>query len=245
MKFSEFLLSEGAERGDYKKIIDLDEAVDIFIKYCNNMDVNSPYYRANAKKDKYMVLHGELGERVGTTSVNYHNVVLDYQIKQMGDGTPLRSKSIIGIGNNGGDDVVGMYGKNLYMLYPYNDVPIMRCSANDILYMKSGGRYITDSTDHIEMIINKLRVSSFSELVDLLHNAEYPVHSKIKADLDGKSKEEIEKYLIKIFDIKEFTKIDNAVDNKNKHEIWVGGKCLAVHIDNKDDFLKAVSDRLK
>jgi len=246
MKYQDFLILENTEESSYRTSISYDDAVDIFIKNCKDMDVNNHYCRAARAKFDASILEGQKGNRKSISNYNYHNIVIDHQITTQKLNYPLRSKSIIAIGSKG-TDIMKKYGPNHYAIFPFDGVTIMRCDDEDILEMNSYKKYSVDIVSTIlNMYIDVDHVDSFEELVDLLYKHNYQKDDHFYNELNDKSKEEIGKFLEGVFTLKKFDVVTTKTDDTNHtNEVWIGGKCLVINFKLLDQFRKDVMEKLK
>ena len=78
MKFIDFL---NENTNSYKTKISIDKAKQLIKSHCKNIDLKRPLWRGMRDTDDSFILQGENGSRVSITDGNYHNVMIDHNIK--------------------------------------------------------------------------------------------------------------------------------------------------------------------
>lgn len=245
MDFNTFL-NESNSDGKYKTKISLSDAVEIFKKNCRDMDIDSPFWRGMRSTTKALILEGQRSNRDSISSIKFHNIFIDELIEESGKNYPLRSASIIAIGNDGESDARG-FGDEIYAIYPFDGVVIGKCDNSDILIQRlkynHGDSYIISdlnyelsqmgnvgrhTTPNMETVANAIYKR-------LKKGAIYEEFEKVFGNLDLDA-DGIIAELKKYYSLENFDFITSKKSNDHGDEIWIGGKCLAIHVDHLDEF---------
>lgn len=245
MDFKTFL-NESKSDGKYKTKISLSDAVEIFKKNCRDMDIDSPFWRGMRSTTKALTLEGQRSNRDSISSIKFHNIFIDELIKESGKNYPLRSASIIAIGNDGESDARG-FGDQVYAIYPFDGVIIGKCNDADILRQKlnhdHGDSYIiSDLNYELSQMGNVGRRTSpnmetvaesiYKRLQKGVIDDEFKkVFGTLDLDVKGIIAE-----LKKYYSLDNFDFVTSKKTSDHGDEIWVGGECLAIHIDHLDEF---------
>lgn len=254
MKFIDFLHEN---TNGYKTKISIDKAKQLIKSHCKNIDLKRPLWRGMRDTDDSFILHGEKGNRVSITDGNYHNVMIDHNIKRQSLNYPLRSKSIICITNNGRSDT-SMFGPECYAILPFDNTVIGVAPKSDILYVDLDVRNINEFNLMLNSVLfdrkhnGTISFKNVNEIVDSIYkvvkdpslsNAEKTSPANFdffnifgKLDKDG-----ILDKLESLFDLDKcgFKSIVSKDINYSKsNECWIGGSCIAIHEDIYDVLIK-------
>ena len=245
MKFIDFLLESSGGDGNYKTEINLEKAAQIFKNKCKNMNIDEPFWRGMRSKETY-ILEGQSSKRESISETNFHNIVIDDNVAYHAEKYPFRQKSIIGITNKG-NKYAKVFGPELYAIYPYDEVIIGYCNRPDILYINLHNKILNKSIALSALNLNLYRLSGFNKetksvknLIDSIYehkDSNKSLFTRIFGDFDI-DKQEATKI------IKEYYSLDNFIfdtskanfNEKDIGEIWIGGKCLAIHVDKLEEF---------
>lgn len=254
MKFAEFLIE--SENG-YKTKIDLDKAKKLINDLCKNIDLHKPLWRGMRDDEESFILHGERGNRISITNGNYHNVIIDHNIKMNKLNYPLRSKSIICITNKGKSETT-IFGDERYAILPFDNTVIGLVPTSDILSVSINDANISYFNSSINEVLFKdehTKKITFNNIGDIV-NAIYKV---VKDPSLSHAKEESKEYVRffktfggldedGIFDTLEslfnldkckFKSIISKDINPDKsNECWIGGGCIAIHESVYDELIK-------
>lgn len=257
MKFRNYLI-EVASDGKYKDKIELDDAIKIFKEHCKNCDVNTPLWRGMRDGHPYYIFEGSKSSRISTSDVGIHNIVIDEVIKRSGKDYPLRNKSIIAIGNKGKANTSN-FGRERYAIFPYDDVVIASVLfSSDILdsmlivdKYDNNGEFLEDITIDVYdmgLVLNNLcdgeDVESFDKLCEMIFANNDRIHFK---RYFGKSsnKKEVADCLLKMFKLSTFSFYNTKNIPLNDSEVWIGGKCLAIHESQLKKFVELLESDSK
>ena len=261
MKFIDFLHEN---TNSYKTKISIDKAKQLINDHCKNIDLKRPLWRGMRDTDDSFILHGEKGNRISITDGNYHNVMIDHNIKRQSLNYPLRSKSIICITNNGRSDT-SMFGPENYAILPFDNTVIGVVPKSDILYVDLDVRDINEFNSMLNAVLfdrkhnGTITFKNVSELVDSIYkvvkdpslsNADKTTPANFdffnifgKLDKDG-----ILDKLESLFDLDKcgFKSIVSKDINYSKsNECWIGGSCIAIHEDIYDVLIKELESNRK
>ena len=255
MKFAEFLIE--SENG-YKTKIDLDKAKKLINDLCKNIDLHKPLWRGMRDDEDAFILHGEKGNRVSITDGNYHNVMIDHNIKINKLNYPLRSKSIICITNRGKSNT-DIFGPERYAILPFDNTVIGVVPESDILSVGLGAPDIHTFNAMLNNVFflhhyynGKITFKTVSDLVDAIYKVvkdpslsnagktsyENEYFFKTFGELD---EEGILDKLESLFDLDKcgFKSIVSKDINYSKsNECWIGGGCIAIHESVYDELIK-------
>jgi len=245
MNFKQFL-NEAKSDGKYKTNISLIDAVEIFKSNCRDMDIDSPFWRGMRSTNKALTLEGQRSTRDSISSIKFHNIFIDELIEESGKHYPLRSASIIAIGNEGKSDASG-FGDEVYAIYPFDGVVIGKCDDSDILrqrlkYNHGDSYIISDLNYELSQMgnVGRRTTPDMETVADAIYKRlkkgviddEFEkVFGKLDLDVDGIIAE-----LKKYYSLDNFDFITSKKSNDHGDEIWIGGQCLAIHDDQLDEF---------
>lgn len=254
MKFIDFL-NENTD--SYKTKISIDKAKQLIKDHCKNIDLKRPLWRGMRDTDDSFILHGEKGNRVSITDGNYHNVIIDHNIKSQSLNYPLRSKSIICITNNGRSDT-DIFGPERYAILPFDNTVIGVVPKSDILTVELDVRNINEFNSMLNNVLfghkhsGTITFKTVSEIVDSIYkvvkdpslsNAEKTTPENFdffnifgKLDEDG-----ILDKLESLFDLDKCgfkSIVSKDINYIRSNECWIGGNCIAIHEDLYDVMIK-------
>lgn len=257
MKFIDFL---NENTNSYKTKISIDKAKQLIKSHCKNIDLKRPLWRGMRDTDDSFILQGENGSRVSITDGNYHNVMIDHNIKSKSLNYPLRSKSIICITNNGRSDTL-IFGPDHYAILPFDNTVIGVVPKPDILNVDLGIRDINEFNSMLNAVLfghkhnGKITFKNVNEIVDSIYkvvkdpslsNAEKTSPSNFdffnmfgKLDKDG-----ILDKLESLFDLDDYgfkSIVSKDINYNSSNECWIGGKCIAIHESIYDVIIKELA----
>ena len=257
MKFIDFLHEN---TNSYKTKISIDKAKQLINEHCKNIDPKRPLWRGMRDTDDSFILQGENGNRVSITDGNYHNVMIDHNIKSQSLNYPLRSKSIICITNKGRSDT-SIFGPECYAILPFDNTVIGVVPKQDILYVDLDAQDINEFNLMLNAVLfdNKhngtITFKTVNEIVDSIYkvvkdpslsNADKttPAHFDFfnmfgKLDKDG-----ILDKLESLFDLDEYgfkSIVSKDINYNTANECWISGKCIAIHENIYDVIIEELS----
>lgn len=240
MRFKEFLY-EAKHRQD----ISIEKAIELLKANCQDSlkFIDRPLVRGTQAREEAYLIQGELGGRASAHSdSNHYTVILDEVLPAE---YPRRSKSII-CGNFDNIDWVEQYGY-VYALFPYDGVKIGVVPAKDIFLTQfSIGRSKERGMNEWNEIYNEANIPdySFEDIVrgieDTLEDEDddyYDMFSDIFAGGDVES-ELRRAYSPRSTGMKVITPDQIGSLNGKAHEVWIGGKMIAIDIDVLRDIRK-------
>jgi len=212
-----------SEIKQYKTDLAEEEVWKLLNKHCKDAIGQLPIVRGmNPFEKGYGLIHGAAGGRVSANTSNHYTVILDALLPKE---YPRRGKSII-CANWANRKYAGGYGVP-YAIVPYDGVTIGVCPDRDIF-----GAEVTLGTQTRPIYRwnyfygdNDITAASFPKLL-----------SDFKALLDrrdlwGLEAKTLKETLAKAYSepFKLATTATSEIYNDGKeHELWIGGKCIAV-----------------
>lgn len=239
MKFLEFLK---LKQPSYKEKISERKAIKLYNESIHNIDLKYPCWRGMKDYGPFILFEGEKGNRAGLAKMNIHNLVYDYTLK---NEYPKRCKSIIAI-TFGGKNDTSIYGNTRYAILPFDDTLIGLSDRNDYITTENynfHSKKLSNIFEEIEQFLVEKKFKSFDELV----NQTFEELKNKECDLFPRNdKKSIKDQYIKMFGFKNTnTKIITSKDLKKYsehpgHEVWMGGKCLAIREDYFSNFIEKI-----
>jgi len=245
MKIEELILERERPIRNQKYRFPLEEvkAWKMIARYCKDAvpDLNTPIVRGmrgSSAEHKVQMFHGAAGERESANTSNYYTVILDHVLSPL--GFPKRSASIICANWKNRGHASG-YG-TMYAIIPFDGVKIGVCPYHDMWETEIwiGGRFNTiqrwnrefkqegvKDSDTYEKMVETLELRA--ETKDEEENGwRFSDERWLKAFLNGKGDETLKKAYSKPFKLT--TTKEAAYNDGKKHEVWIGGKCIAIEI---------------
>lgn len=258
LSFKQFLIE-----ADYKKKITLEAAEEIiFGPECSNFigaSAERPIVRGikGGMPSTAYAFQGDAGERKSRYTTNHYTVILDELLPKA--GYPARSKSLI-CATLSNIRHAGQYGE-IYAMIPYNDVDIGICPDGDIFLSKVDLFGITAPINEWNEIFNKSNISdsSFTTIakqistqLSIFSDDLTPLQDEAKDWVtknypDGIDQEQVIKLLTEAYtEPFELGSSNDALEfTPYMHEVWVGGKMIAVSINDYRRMLKKRNMELK
>lgn len=257
MNFKQFLLE-----GEYKKKITLEQAEEIiFGPSCSNFMTKSaerPIVRGikGHFPNTAYVFQGDAGSRESRYTTNHYTIILDSILPE--EGYPKRSKSLI-CATLANVKHAGQYGE-IFAMIPYNDVNIGICPDADIFISMIDLFGITERIDVWNQLFQKSGISDESFTIMAGQIAKQLSDSDKKTPLQEETAEWMQKnypngisseQIIKLLDkaYKEPFELGSSNDplefTPYMHEVWVGGKMVAIGINEYRKMLKKRNVELK
>jgi hypothetical protein len=261
MNFKEFLLIES--ESNYKtEINDIEQIKELLNTHCKNADFKYPIVRGMRGKATGYIFEGKKGKRTSISPGSFHNLFVDENIKKKGTEYPLRGACIIGLSDTDKKsvDYIKVFGKDKYVIFPYDDVIIGVCDEYDILKTIFVDKIFPDMP-----FLNDLRrgwsnakygydednVPTYTSIDQVIDDI-YEMISKEKYHddfyfgmfnkvLKNMTKAEMEKTFLKLFSIENmrFKFIKNAdIKQYQRKEVWVSGKCVGIKLKVYEELLK-------
>lgn len=235
--------------GTHKTEINLDKAWELIQAHCQDSlnHLDTPIVRGmRAMTTGAGIIQGDAGSRKSANTSNQYTIILDEVLPKE---FPKRSASII-CANWENRDHAGRYGK-LYAIIPFDGVKIGVCPEFDmwdtIVTIVRTKRTIRQWNRELAAagVIDSM---SFDQMIDkidryktnpTLYNGEPIIWPWIKAIKDGPG--EVKKAIAKAYTkpFKLTTTKEASYNDGNKHEVWIGGKCVAIELDVYQAMLKA------
>ena len=223
----------------YKTPLDAQDTWKLLEKHCSDAmkHMDEPIVRGMKRGFKGGKMHGIVdgtavhdGGRRSKNTLNFYTTILDTLLPPL--GFPKRSESII-CANWRNRDHAGGYG-SMYAIFPFNGVKIGICPGEDMwdTPITLGGQTyeIYDWNDIFDMF----GISDYASFADIVKQLEYAKASGKHNDSwlekieEGAFKEELKNAYRKPF---KATTTKNPIYNDGKpHEVWIGGKCIAINI---------------
>lgn len=232
----------------YKQDKTLQEAFNLASINCSDAlkHWNIPLIRGtNLSGDAY-ILEGEVGFRKSKKSKNYYTIIFDEILPPL--GYPKRSKSII-LGNYSNRSYAESYGTS-FIILPFNDINIGVCPERDIFNTKTS--IIFNNKKPVLHILNdffegiKAPDNSYNNLVNyiekILQNPKDIHYETTKSIFTSGN---VDKKLRNAYSPKN-TKMKletskTVYDIKDKKELWISGKCIAIRKDKYKEFLELLN----
>ena len=238
----------------YKTQLAEEQAFKLLKKHCSDalQTYHSPIIRGMSRSATGVsLMQGNAGHR-GSRYVgsNFYTIILDAVLAPL--GFPKRSASLI-CGNWANSNHAGGYGDK-HAIFPYDGVKIAICPEEDIFGtdITIGGR--TDAINRWNKLFEafKLNDNSIREFLE-------SVKEKYETDLAGNKYFADEKWLKEIAEggietLKKsyqkpfkLTTTANPIYNtgtQQPHELWIGGKCIAIEMQLYRSMLKNYSREL-
>lgn len=214
-----------SELKQYKTDTSEEEIWKLLNKHCKDALGELPIVRGMKPfKNGYGIIHGAAGERMSANTSNHYTLILDGVLPKE---YPRRGKSII-CANWKNRKYAAGYG-TLHAIIPFDDVTIGVCPERDIF-----GTEITLGTQTRPIYRwnyfysdNEIGAKSFPQIVKdfkaLLD----------RRDLWGLEAETIKETLVKAYTkpFKVATTASAEIYNDGaQHELWIGGKCIAIDL---------------
>lgn len=227
--FKQFLV----EAGKHKTEISVEEAIKLINTHCRDA-MKEPLYRGMTPESDAFILHGEASKRSSANTSNYYTVILDHFLPP--HGYPKRSESIILADNFGTARGFG----TVYAVFPYDGVKIGVCSADDLWYsphFKVGNAEESYRIENWNGVWREygLSSSSYEEFVASIKEkmAEDTKVARMLTDIFG-TPDNVEPALKKAYSPETLdmnlatTKDIEEYRGGEGHELWIGGKCVAI-----------------
>jgi len=216
-----------SEIKQYKTDLAEEEVWKLLNKHCKDAIGQLPIVRGmNPFENGYGLIHGAAGKRQSANTSNHYTVILDAVLPKE---FPKRSASIIAANWKNRKYAAG-YGEP-YAIVPYDGVTIGVCPGRDIFETEIS---LSNHPRSMARTIN--RWNNFYNDNDITDKSFPKLISDFKAllgrrdilDLDPKTiKETIAKAYAEQFKLA--TTATSGIYNDGKeHELWIGGKCIAV-----------------
>lgn len=212
----------------YKKQIDTEEEVwKLLNKHCKDAIGQLPIVRGmNEIYSGYAVMHGAAGKRMSANTSNHYTVILDAVLPKE---FPKRSGSII-CANWKNRAYAAGYGVP-YAIVPFDGVKIGVCPGRDIfdteISLSKHERATARRIDQWNNFYNDNDITDES-FPKLIADFKKFLGRRNMWDLDPKTiKDVIAEAYSKPFKLAT-TADDGAYNDGEKHEVWIGGKCLAI-----------------
>ncbi len=232
MGFKEFLNEQ--RENDYKTEISIEQAKEIFKKYCKNCDLERPLWRGMRGKNPSFILEGNKGSRKSINAKNYYTLLIDHFVqKKFGPNYPLRSKAIICASNSEVGEVTS-FGPDVYAIFPYDDVLIGVFPKADVWAIKFTQNGVS---------LGSMRLNGMYEDAGIPDTNYESIVSALKKYMSDENTSKSDR-LYKVFEGQDVEKtleemyIDGLqvefINNKKAHslrdarEMWISGKCLAI-----------------
>lgn len=214
----------------YKTDIENEETVwELLNKHCKDALGTLPIVRGMSAMDNgFGIIHGAAGKRVSANTSNHYTVILDAVLPKE---FPKRSASII-CGNWKNRHYASGYGRD-YAIIPFDGVKIGVCPGRDIFDTE------IELSQHPRariMPINRWndfyrdRDISDKSFANLIRDFKSYLAENDLWDLDPKTiKDVIAKAYSEPFKLAT-TATAEIYNDGEKHEVWIGGKCIAIDI---------------
>jgi hypothetical protein len=181
------------------------------------------------------IIHGAAGGRRSANTSNHYTVILDHALSPL--GFPKRSASIIAA-NWENRHRAEHYG-TMYAILPFDGVKIGICPGDDMFEteIRIAGRnqFISDWNNEFDYL--DVRDTSFTTLIsDLKELKEDDSQPAWLKRIDEDAIEEI----IKSAYAKPFkltTTKEASYNDGGRHEVWIGGKCIAIDLGLYDQMM--------
>lgn len=243
MKLDELILEKRTplKKQKYKASVDEVSAWKLIHRHCKDAlpHLATPLVRGMRMTGErsYLTLHGAAGFRTSANTSNHYTVILDHVLSPL--GFPKRSASMI-CANWPNRKHAGGYGVQ-FAIIPYDGVKIGVCPHYDMweTEIKIGGwsreihrwnrelKYMgVDEHDTYEKMVETLELKAETmEEQGWKHSDE----TWMKAFLPGKADKTLKEAYSKPFKL---TTTKEAIYNDGKkHEVWIGGKCVAIELE--------------
>lgn len=256
--FKQFL-SEQNPPEQYKRSISGEEVIEILRTKCKDFLAGSPdrpLVRGMSGSDESYIVHGEAGGRKSANTTNHYTAILNHTLGKK--GYPLRSKSII-CGNMENKEYARGFGDNLFAIIPFDGVKIGVCPTFD-LWEVTLAKGLNTGVERLKMeTLNfwfdgaRVPDSSFDEIVDFIEQMfKQPVkslndHAKrlLTYFTEGEVAEQLERAYGEECGFRLVTTKDVNDLPLKRREMWVGGKCLAVPMEEYEHLLSKVQELQK
>ncbi|WP_407305444.1 hypothetical protein [Acinetobacter sp.] len=229
------------DKQPYRFPIEEVKAWKMIARFCKDAipDLNNPIVRGTrgaSSTATVQLIHGAAGSRKSANTTNYYTVILDKVLTPL--GFPKRSASIICANWKNRKHASG-YGE-MYAIIPFDGVKIGVCPNYDMwdTEIKLGGwtktiqrwnrefKYmgVRDSDTYDKMIeILELKAESLEDM-GWKHSDE----TWMKAFLPGLADKTFKDAYMKAFKLT--TTKEASYNDGKRHEVWIGGKCVAIHM---------------
>lgn len=245
MKFSEYLIENDKE---YKRVIDVEEALKLIKKYCSNMDISKPYWRGTKDGGDAYIIDGSKGYRKSKDTGNYYTLLIDHFSKS---GNPLRSKSIICISNPGYNYAAHyaiINNGEYYAVFPYDNAKIGFVGAQDMWDVNINIGKLTYSITKLNEIYKacNLNDDSYDDFIkgikDILQKDKVDINENMIHRIFESDVNNVEPYLKHAYnDSLNFKYGTSAtIDNNTESEIWISGNCVLIRYDIWEDIQKTL-----
>lgn len=223
----------------YRYSVEEEKAWKMILKHCKDSipHMDTPIVRGmrgNSAENIFMIINGAAGERKSRNTKNFYTVILDHVLTPL--GFPKRSASII-CGNWKNRSHANGYG-TLYAIIPFDGVKIGVCPGEDMFdtEIKLGNK--THNISRWNEEFDKLDISdddTYSDMVGMLEMKAETAEDEgwedsdqywLKAFLDQNGDKVIKEAYTKPFTLT--TTKESAYDDGAEHELWIGGKCIAI-----------------
>lgn len=244
VQFSDYVLMEAIEEKAYSKklTIDIEGAMNLFVKNCNNMEWSKPLFRGATDRGDFVLVEGQNGGRESAHARgNHYTIFIDQFLKKNNKDYPLRSKSIIC--STSKNDATAYADENskgaLYVLYPFNNVKIGVCEDNDIQNTTLKSPINDHMLDFLD-VLGDANIRDDKGFDDIVESIVYEINEEGNSHLSDwfgtdVSYEDVVDILQDVFSVKGlgFSLIDNQkIESiKEDRECWIGGKCLMIKYD--------------
>lgn len=235
----------------YKTEITEEDAFDLLSKHCSEAlkTYDKPIVRGmTGLPNNFGLIHGAAGHRESANTTNYYTVILDKILPP--EGYPKRGASIICANWENRSHAYG-YGHNAFAIFPYDGATIGVCPSYDMWNTR-----ITLGDD--EKSINvwnrefiKMGIppdATFDEIVKRLEmirtsedNQNFEHHSWLFDMEPGNIKKEMAEAYSKPFMLATTSK-QQVYNDGVQRELWIGGKCVAIHMSTYKTLKKRIAD---
>lgn len=240
MRFKDYLAEEEAAR--YRTELEAEQAWELLNKHCKDAlkDIETPIVRGMKGFDRgFGVIHGEAGGRMSRNTTNHYTVILDAVLPKE---YPKRSASIICANWDNRHHAMG-YGGKLFAVIPFDGVKIAVCPDSDIWDTQITIGKESDSIEDWNMNLRGVGIHdkmSFDEMMAKLERQRadtLPTASWIDdIDHDKKIKDVFEAAYTKPFKLT--TSAEAIYNDGAVHELWIGGKCVAISMKVYKNMMK-------
>lgn len=247
MKFKTYLIENTKE--SYRKEIDKETAIDLIKRHCKNAELDKPIIRGANITSNYQLLQGEISNRKPKTGKGYYNICIDHFIKKENSNYPLRSACIVGITYKG-KNYAKVFGSESMAIIPFDTTKIALAPNSDLWSIE-----IPNAGMHYQKFSEKLtkygvNATTYDELVNQISKL-MQSNDEFKGDFfllfKSSDKDQINESLDKAFNIVKNKNLNYSLINNNNelltevaHEVWMGGKCVAIELDEYNKILDEI-----
>lgn len=250
ISFKEFLLEDGGDKPYKKKALTENMVKKLLFANCSdflNSCAKTPIVRGMSRangtdaKTSYLV-QGDTGLRSSRNTSNFYTIILDEFLPEM--GFPKRSKSLIA-GTFGNRNYAFDYGWP-FALIPYDGVPIGVCEYKDIFEtdITLGEKTLTiyewneiyERAKLSDASFNAFKKSFLKALRSNINKEFDEYFSPMKSLSDEEVIDALRNMYVDHFKVADSTDIKHAINGS--HEVWIGGKCLAIPYEEYLNIIK-------